>query len=367
MRNWLNNFRYFDVYIASSSTLLLVLGLLMIYSTTLANATNLLGRQLIFAFLGFIGMFALAFFDYRKLRGTTGLIYLAIIGSLILVGFIGSNIRGSTRWIDLGFFRLQPAEFAKLAMVIIMAKFLDQNGEKIKNLRYVILFGIYAAIPTILILIEPDLGSALVIFFTWLFMLLISKVNKKHLAVLLLGLVVVSSFSWFFVLHDYQKTRVYTFLDPNRDPKGSGYNVLQSIIAVGSGSITGRGVGRGLQSQLKFLPERQTDFIFASTAEELGLLGSTFVLGMFGVIFYRLIQATKHARDNFGMYLSLGVFFMLLIQVIINIGMNVGLLPVTGIPLPFVSYGGSSLLTTMLSIGLVQSIVARQKALRFGR
>jgi len=179
------------------------------------------------------------------------------------------------------------------------------------------------------------------------------------------SILAIATVGWFFVLPEYQKNRVYTFINPNKDPQGSGYNVLQSIIAVGSGSITGRGVGRGLQSQLKFLPERQTDFIFASTAEELGLLGSVFILGMFGVIFYRLIQAVKHARDNFGMYLSLGIFFMLLIQVLINIGMNIGLLPVTGIPLPLVSYGGSSLLTTMLALGLVQSIVARQKALRF--
>ncbi len=364
-KSWLNNFRYFDIYIATSSTLLLVLGLLMIYSTTLENTTNLLSRQLIFALAGFIGMFALAFFDYRKLKSMSGIIYLIVVVSLILVWFIGTNVRGSTRWFDLGFLRIQPAEFAKLAMIIVMAKFLDQAGEKIKDLRYVFLFTLYAAIPAALILIEPDLGSASVIFFTWLGLLLVSKVNKKHMAILFLILAVATTFSWFFVLQDYQKTRVYTFLDPNRDPRGSGYNVLQSIIAVGSGNITGRGVGRGLQSQLKFLPERQTDFIFASTAEELGLFGSTFILGLFGVIFYRLIQATKHARDNFGMYLSLGIFFMFLIQVVINIGMNIGILPVTGIPLPLVSYGGSSLLTTMLALGLVQSIVARQKALRF--
>ncbi len=367
MRNWLNNFKYFDIYIATSSSLLLVLGLLMIYSTTLENTVNLLVRQIVFAIGGFVGMFALAFFDYRKLKTTTWLVYLVVVLSLILVWFFGSNVRGSTRWIDLGFFRLQPAEFAKLAMVLIMAKFLDQSGEKIKDFRYVLLFALYVAIPAALILIEPDLGSALVIFFTWLCMLMVSKANKKHIAIILLVLAVGSAFGWFFVLHDYQKERVYTFLDPNKDPQGSGYNVIQSIIAVGSGNITGRGVGRGLQSQLKFLPERQTDFIFASAAEELGLFGSTFVIGMFGVIFYRLIQSIKHARDNFGMYLTLGIFFTLLIQVIINIGMNIGILPVTGIPLPLVSYGGSSLLTTMLALGLVQSIVARQKALRFGR
>ncbi|HEX9502755.1 MAG TPA: rod shape-determining protein RodA [Patescibacteria group bacterium] len=366
MRNWLNNFRYFDIYIFGSSLLLLVLGLLMIYSTTLESPVNLLTRQLVYAILGFFCMFALAFFDYRKLKSLTPILYVVIVAALVFVWFVGLQIRGSSRWIDLGIFRIQPAEFAKLVIVIIMAKFFDQSGEKLKDIRYVILCVLYVAIPAGLVLIEPDLGSALVIFFTWFAMLLFSKINKKHLAGLLLVGLVLSSFSWFFVIKDYQKTRIYTFINPSYDPKGAGYNVLQSIIAVGSGSITGRGVGRGLQSQLKFLPERQTDFIFASTAEELGLFGSTFIIGLFGVIFFRLIKATRHARDNFGMYLALGIFFMFLVQVVINIGMNTGLLPVTGIPLPFLSYGGSSLITTMLALGLVQSIVARQKALRFG-
>jgi rod shape determining protein RodA len=366
MKNWLANFRYFDVYIFGSSTLLLILGLMMIYSTTLSAPTNLLTRQSIFAVLGFVGLFALAFFDYRKFKRTTGFLYVLIVIFLLVVWFLGYSVRGSARWIDLGIFRLQPAEFAKIIMVVIMAKFLDQVGEKIKDFRYVLLSAVYVGIPALLVLIEPDLGSAIVILSIWFGMLLFSKMNKKHLAILLVAGILVSSFAWFFVLRDFQKSRIYTFLDPAQDPQGSGYNVLQSIIAVGSGSLTGRGVGRGMQSQLKFLPERQTDFIFASTAEELGLAGSLFILGLFGVLFSRLIVATRRARDNFGMYLTLGVFFMLLSQVLINIGMNIGILPVTGIPLPFLSYGGSSLLTTMVALGLVQSVVARQKAVKFG-
>lgn len=366
MRNWFSNLLYFDIYIFGSSLLLLILGCLMIYSTTLENPSNLLPRQVIFALLGFAGLFILAFFDYRKLKSNTWWLYLIVIISLASVWFLGRNIRGSTRWIDLGIFRLQPAEFAKLVMVVIMAKFLDDSGEKIKDWRYLFLSAVYVVIPAALILIEPDLGSALVVFFTWFGMILFSKMNKKHLAVLLLCAIALSSLAWFALMAPYQKDRIYVFLDPNKDPHGRGYNVLQSIIAVGSGSISGRGVGRGLQSQLKFLPERQTDFIFASTAEELGLFGSLFILGMFGVIFFRLIKAVKHARDNFGMYLTMGIFFMLLIQFTINVGMNIGLLPVTGIPLPLVSYGGSSLIMTLLALGLVQSVIARQKAVRFG-
>jgi rod shape determining protein RodA len=366
MKNWFSAFRYFDLYIFSSSTLLLILGLLMIYSTTLNSPANLVWRQLIFSGAGFIVLFAISFFDYRKLKKTTGLFYVAIVLSLVLVFFLGRSVQGSTRWIDLGFFRLQPAEFAKIIMVVILAKFLDQAGEKIKSFPYLLLSIVYVAIPAGLILIEPDLGTSLVLFMTWFGMILFSKMNKRHLAILLLAGVALSSFAWFFTLHDYQKDRIYTFIEPSKDPKGRGYNVIQSIIAVGSGSITGRGVGRGLQSQLKFLPERQTDFIFASTAEELGLLGSVFILSMFGIIFTRLIKAMRLARDNFGMYLMLGVFFMLLSQVVVNIGMNIGLLPVTGIPLPLLSYGGSSLLTTMVALGLVQSVIARQRAVKFG-
>lgn len=365
MRSWLTQFRYFDLFMFTSSILLLVLGLLMIYSTTLSSPSNLMPRQLIYGILGLAIFFFLAFFDYRNFKKATWWLYLVILVALVVVWFVGRNIRGSTRWIDLGIFRIQPAEFAKLVMVIIMAKFLDQSGEKLKNFRYVILSGIYIAIPTALILIEPDLGSALVVFFTWFAMLMVSRMNKKHLLILVAVILLLGTAGWFFVLQPYQKTRVYTFLNPSQDPRGSGYNVLQSIIAVGSGGLYGRGVGRGFQSQLKFLPERQTDFIFASTAEELGLLGSLFILAMFFILLYRIIKTAQRSRDNFGMYLSLGIFFMLLVQIVINIGMNIGILPVTGIPLPFLSFGGSSLLTTFAALGLAESVVARQKALRF--
>lgn len=366
MRQYLASFKYFDLIIFGSSILLLFLGLLMIYSQTSETGANLFIRQMIFAVIGIAAMFALAFFDYRNFRKATPWIYMVVIGSLVAVWWLAPVIRGSARWIDLGFFRFQPAEFAKLAMVIITAKVLDQQGEKIRDLRYVLLSLAYVIVPVGLILIEPDLGSALVVFFTWIGMLTFSKINKKHLMWMFVVFLILAILAWFFVLHDYQKQRVFTFLNPTADPQGQGYNVLQSIIAVGSGEYLGRGVGRGLQSQLKFLPERQTDFIFASLAEELGLVGSMLVLASFFLILWRLIKTMNRSRDNFGMYLSLGIFFMLLIQVIVNIGMNIGLLPVTGIPLPLVSYGGSSLLTTFLALGIVQSIVARQKTIRFG-
>ncbi|MBI2607269.1 MAG: rod shape-determining protein RodA [Candidatus Doudnabacteria bacterium] len=365
MKSFSALFRYFDLYVFGSSILLLFLGLLMIYSTTLESESNLLLRQIIFAGGGLLGMVSLAFYDYRNLKKITPWLYLLMIASLLAVWLLGPTIRGSARWIDLGFFRFQPAEFAKLIMVIVMAKYLDQQGEKLKAFRYVFLSLVYVSFPVVLILIEPDLGSAVVVFLTWFAMLLFSRISKKHLAILILIFTLLSIFSWASVLQDYQKQRLHTFLDPYQDPQGQGYNVLQSIIAVGSGELFGRGLGRGLQSQLKFLPERQTDFIFASTAEELGFFGSLFILGLFLLLFVRLLKTIIQARDNFGMYLGTGILFMLLIQVVVNVGMNIGLLPVTGIPLPLLSYGGSSLLTTFLALGIIQSIVARQKAVRF--
>ena len=338
----------------------------MVYSTTNNDSgTQLLFRQALFGSLGLAGMFFLTLYDYRNLKKITPWLYLGMITMLLIVYFFGPVVRGSARWIDLGFFRMQPAEFAKLGMVIIMAKFLDTQGMKMKNFRYIILSGVYLAIPMFLILIEPDLGSSLVVFAVWFGMLLFSRISKKHLGILILIFAIAAVSAWFFVLHDYQKQRVYTFLDPYSDPQGQGYNVLQSIIAVGSGHLLGQGVGRGLQSQLDFLPERQTDFIFASTAEELGFVGSIVLLGLYFVMFIRIIKTCQSSRDNFGMYLSLGVFIMLLTQVVINIGMNIGIMPVTGIPLPLLSLGGSSLITTLLSLGVVQSVVARQKAVRF--
>lgn len=366
MRQWLSEFKYFDLLIFGSSILLLFLGLLMIYSTTREGSNTLLIKQSIASIVGIVVMMAVAFFDYRNLRKITGVLYLLIIAALIYVWFFGSTIRGSLRWIDLGFFQFQPAEFTKLIMVVIMAKFLDRQGEKLKSFKYVILSAVYILIPVGLILIEPDLGSALVVLATWFVMLMFSSMSKKQIFILILSILLLSVFAWFFMLHDYQKDRIFTFLNPDLDPKGTGYNVIQSIIAVGSGGLFGRGLGRGLQSQLKFLPERQTDFIFASTAEELGLLGSFIILGLFLLLFIRMVKVINLARDNFGMYLSLGLFSMLFIQFFINIGMNIGILPVTGIPLPLLSYGGSSLITTFLSLGLIQSVVARQKAVKFG-
>jgi rod shape determining protein RodA len=215
-------------------------------------------------------------------------------------------------------------------------------------------------IPLFFILKQPDIGSSVLIVGTWAVMLSVSGVSKKNLFVLfILGIMACSS-TW-FVLKNYQKERIINFVNPNNDPRGSGYNVIQAMVAVGSGGLTGKGLGHGSQSHLNFLPEKHTDFIFAVIGEELGFFGAMIVLVLFGVICYRIKEISRTARDNFGYLLGVGILMMIFIQVLVNIGMNIGMMPVTGVPLPFLSYGGSSLVMMLASIGIIQSIYMRRE------
>jgi rod shape determining protein RodA len=223
----------------------------------------------------------------------------------------------------------------------------------------------YAAVPAGLVILEPDLGSAIIILSMWLGIIILSPIKKKYLAALFLIFVLASGISWKFFLKDFQKDRILVFINPELDPRGRGYNVKQATIAVGSGQLTGRGLGKGVQSQHKFLPERQTDFIFAASGEEIGFLGSFSLLGLYFFLFFRIQKIMSQAKDDLGMYIAGGVMFLILFHVVINVGMNIGLLPVTGIPLPFVSAGGSSLIVSLMALGIVQNIAIQSKALRF--
>jgi rod shape determining protein RodA len=229
----------------------------------------------------------------------------------------------------------------------------------------VIITALLAGVPALLVLVEPDLGSALVIGAVWVGILLVSPISKARLAIVFLILGVMAAVGWRFVLHDYQRNRLEAFLNPNLDPQGQGYNVRQAIVAVGSGQWFGRGLGKGLQSQLKFLPERQTDFIFATASEEIGFVGSSLLVLLYILMLWRIALVARRARDDLGKYLAYGIFFLLFFQVTVNISMNMGLAPVTGIPLPLLSYGGSSLIMTFLALGIVHNISWQSKALRF--
>lgn len=359
--------KYFDWLLFIGAVVLSLVGLMMVYSTGLAGSaeSGLWFRQAIAMGIGLLGLFFFSTLDYHYFKkGSVG-IYLISVGLLVAVSFLGTPIRGSVRWFDLGFFNFQPAEFSKFALAAVLAWTFSVRGGLLKRFRFVLGSFLYVLVPVALILWQPDLGSAAVHVLLWLGVLFVSAMPRRFFVHLLVIFLLVSSVAWQFFLHDYQKDRVRSFLDPTADPLGRSYNVIQSIVAVGSGGAFGSGLARGLQSQLRFLPERQTDFIFASTVEELGVLGGGLVIVLLLFIFYRMIRVIRLARDTFGTYLAAGIFFLFFSQALVNIGMNLGLLPVTGITLPFVSYGGSSLMISFWMIGVLLNISRSATPVRF--
>jgi len=278
---------------------------------------------------------------------------------------IGQISRGAQSWFSLGGISFQPADFMKIILIIVLAKYFSRRHVEIAHIRHIIVSGLYAFIPFALILLQPDFGSAMIIFAIWLGMVVVSGVSKKHLlAVFLIG-VATLSFAWLFLFAPYQKDRIMTFIHPLADIRGAGYNAFQSTIAVGSGQILGKGLGYGTQSRLEFLPEYETDFIFAAFAEEWGFIGVVIVFFLFGVIIWRLMQSARLGASNFETLFSVGLAIMLMVHFLIHVGMNSGILPVTGLPLPFMSYGGSHLLAEFLGLGMVAGM--RRYALSYHR
>jgi rod shape determining protein RodA len=301
--------------------------------------------------------------DYRTLSSASIILYFAGISLLILVLILGKTKLGSTRWIDFGFFNFQPSEIFKVILILTLSNFLSKK-ENILIIDFIIyLFMI--ALPVVLVLLEPDLGTALIYVIIGIALFIACKTKEIYLLISGLIFAVLSPVLWFFVLKPYQRERILTFIDPNHDPFGSGYNVLQSTISVGSGGLLGRGLGHGSQSQLNFLPIQHTDFIFATLAEELGFIGAGLLLILFIILIIRIIGIAASAKDAIGRYICFGVATMILAQILINVGMNIGIMPVTGIPLPLISHGGSSLFTTMIALGIVGSIFIRRKAISF--
>lgn len=359
--------KYFDWPFFAAVLILTLVGLTMIYSTGLPGQVEARSWLRQAAALG-IGLLGLVFFsslDYRFFKKNSAVLYGLSVLFLLGVVVFAHSVRGSARWFDLGFFNFQPSEFAKFALIILLAKFFQAQQPFLQKFRFVAVSFVYVAVPLVLILLEPDLGSATVLVALWLGMILVSSMPRRFFLYLLVIFLVLSAAVWQFFLRDYQQDRLRTFLDPTGDPLGRGYNVIQSMVAVGSGGVFGRGLARGLQSQLKFLPERQTDFIFASTVEELGFVGGALVLLLLGFILYRMIRIMKNAGDLFGIYLAAGIIFLVMTQSIVNIGMNLGLLPVTGITLPFLSYGGSSLVIMLWLVGIMQSLHRHSAPVRF--
>lgn len=347
-----------DPVAAGASVLLVAISLITLYSVSFGSAApdfSNFKKQLVSAVIGFALMAVFSVYDYRALNMHSTKLYFLMLAILLLVISFGTTVRGTTGWIGFGTFRIQPVEIAKVVMIIFLASFLSRKKTQLSIVVRIIASVVLVLVPVFLILKQPDFGSAMIIVGTWAIMLSVSGINAKNLlALALIGLAVAGS-SWFF-LKPYQKERIANFIDPYSDPRGSGYNVIQSMVAVGSGGIFGKGLGHGSQSQLNFLPERHTDFIFAVIAEEMGLFGAGLVFVLFGTLIYRMKEIARLANDNFGYLIVIGIIAMVFLQMLVNIGMNIGIAPVAGVPLPLLSYGGSSLVMTLLSIGIVQSV-----------
>ena len=343
---------------------LLISGLITIYSCSIgieSGETNIFYKQTIFLGIGLLLFLFFSFYDYRTWKKYSNFLYFLSLILLSAVLFLGSNIRGTSGWFRLGFFNLQPVELVKIFSIIFLASYFMKIGHLKIGFKEFLGSFLIMSLPIFLILKQPDLGSASVLIVVWLGMSFLAGVNKKHLLLLFLVIIIGFFLSWNVLLKDYQKERIQTFLNPDRDPLGSGYNVIQSMIAIGSGEITGKGIGKGSQSQLNFLPERHTDFIFASINEEFGMIGSALIIGFFWFLFYRLFCIIKEARDRFGQLIVGGFLIMFFYQTIINIGMNIGIVPVMGISLPFLSYGGSFLIATMISFGMCQNVWSKRR------
>lgn len=340
---------------------LMVGGLVTMYSFT--GEVHFFTRQVIWVILSLCVFVGISFFDFRFLRKTSPvvLVYTGALSLLLLVLLVGRTIKGAKSWIDFGLFSFQPADFAKLALILILAKYFSKRHVEIANVRHIFVSGLYAFVLFFLVMLQPDLGLGIILFLIWLGMILVAGISKKHLtAVICIGLV---SFSllWVYVFKDYQKKRIMTFIHPLADVRGAGYNSYQSVIAVGSGNFFGKGIGYGTQSRLNYLPEYETDFIFAAFSEEWGFVGVLFLFGSFSILIFRLVDNAMRGETNFEILFCSGVAVMFIWHFIINVGMNIGLMPVTGIPLPFVSYGGSHILISCIALGMVSAMRKYQR------
>jgi len=319
------------------------------------SSNNFFEKQIIWIAVSFIVFFLASFIDFRFLKRTNVVVFLYVFLCLILLALfvLGSVSHGAKSWFDFGGFSFQPADLMKLVLIIILAKYFSRRHVEIKNVKHIFISGLYAFIPFILVLLQPDFGSAIVIFLIWLGMVLVSGISKTHLLFVFLSGVLAFVLLWFFAFAPYQKARISSFVHPLADIHGTGYNSFQSTIAVGSGQIIGKGLGFGTQSRLNFLPENQTDFIFAAYAEEWGFVGSILLIIIFALIIWRILHFASLGATNFEILFGMGLAIYLMSHILINIGMNLGIMPVTGIPLPFMSYGGSHLLAEFLGLGIL--------------
>ena len=336
--------------------LLLCFGIVVISSTSPAIARD----QIIFAVLGYLLYSFLFLIDYRLIRPFIIILYFLNLILLVLTYFYGEVSRGAARWFALGGFTFQPSEISKLVIILALAHYFSSAATNPRTFKSFLFALLLIAVPAVFIFLQPDLGTALVIFAIFIGVALMAGVSTFYL----FGfgaLAAALSVPVFFLLKEYQRHRIITFINPMLDPLGRGYQVIQSVIAIGSGGLLGRGFGQGTQSHLKFLPAYNNDFIFASLTEEWGFIGSVILLLLYILVFWRILEIARTAADDFGVLLTVGVFSMLFFQMAVNIGMNLGLTPITGIPLPLISSGGSSLIVTLVALGFIQNVAFQRK------
>lgn len=362
MKTMFRNFlflRNFDWIILALSLVLVAIGLSALYSIDLSrgNTLTFFPTQLIALALGVAVFFIASILHSSFYRASAKLSFVVCWLLLLAVLFFGETIRGTRGWFQILGMSFQPAELAKVGLILFSAWWIELQGRRFDRWQFVLTSGFFTFMLVFLVLLQPDLGSAMILIGIWFGLLFLTGVKKRYIALLLVLFAIVGSIGWTFVLQDYQKDRLLTFIDSGRDPLGAGYNIRQSIIAIGGGQFFGRGLGFGSQSQLHFLPEAQTDFVFSVIAEELGFAGAFTVLALHFLLLARLIAIAKNSDSDFGSYAVLGVVLMFFLQILVNIGGAAGFLPITGVTLPFLSYGGSSLLINFLLLGIVESIV----------
>lgn len=353
------------------SILLAVVPLLLAGMTTMVSFSgdaSLLDKQLLWVFVGIFIALSIASIDVRFLRDSRYVVisYILSLGLLVAVLIFGKTVKGAKSWFDFGGFSFQPTDIVKLLVIIVLAKYFSRRHVAIAQFKHLAVSFLYAILPIGLILLQPDFGSAMVVGLLWIGMALVSGISRKHILMVFGVVVVAFSISWLFLFKPYQKDRIISFIHPTSDIRGSGYNAYQSVIAVGSGQIFGKGLGYGTQSRLNFLPEYQTDFVFAAFSEEWGFVGSLLILFCFCFLLWRVKVHASRGASNFETLFCVGYMLLLFGHIIVNIGMNIGIMPVTGIPLPFVSYGGSHLLGEFIGLGIVLSMTRYERAVHRG-
>jgi rod shape determining protein RodA len=337
---------------------LCVIGVAMIYSTT--GSWRLPTTQMYAIVIGAVAFAICLTIDYRALTDKSHFIYLSLLGMLIYVLFFGTSAGGARRWVSFGAFNLQPSEFAKVGVALVLAKFFGENRRGAPTTGDLLIAGALTLVPLVLIAREPDLGTAVTLAPIFLGIAYVAGMRMRILGVLAAIAIVSAPIAWNFALKEYQKSRIETFLDPSQDAKGAGYQQIQAQITVGSGGLWGKGYRKGTQGQLRFLPVAHNDFIFSALAEELGFARVLGVLGLYLLVIWRSLEAARLSKDRLGVYLVMGLLASFTFQVIYNITMSAGLAPVKGLTLPLLSYGGSSMIATLASFGLILNVRMRR-------